>query len=73
MSYVSCPTCGLLFADKQIPYEEGIEKIQNNSKLSLKEKSEERQKLLDNLMLFRPCCRMRMMSFTPLEKILTKN
>ena len=30
MLYPVCPTCQLLLADKQIPYEEGYQKIMNN-------------------------------------------
>jgi DNA-directed RNA polymerase subunit N (RpoN/RPB10) len=53
-NFVRCPSCGSLLADKQIPYEEGIDQIMANSKIIDKEK--ERGKLLD---ITGVCCRMR--------------
>ena len=71
--HATCPSCNFLLADKQIPYEKEIDKIVNNNKLTQKEKSEARMKLLNDLHIFRECCRIRVMSYTPLEKILVPN
>ena len=38
MLYPVCPTCQNLLADKQIPFEEEMEKICNNKKLKEDEK-----------------------------------
>jgi len=73
MSYSACPSCNLSFSDKQIPYEEGIEKILKDTKLTRDEKSIARNKLLEQLNIFRSCCKMRMISSTPIEKILSSN
>ena len=73
MLYATCPTCGFLLADKQLPYESGIEKILADKQLSENEKNTKRTELLDSLGVFRYCCRMRMLSYCQLEKIISKN
>ena len=70
MLYPVCPTCQLLLADKQIPYEKGYEKILNNDKLSNEKKQKEIEELLNNLGLIRYCCRMRMISFIDQSKLI---
>lgn len=72
MLYPTCPTCGFLLADKQIPLEKGIEKILSNKELSPEEKNSARGKLLDDIGIFRYCCRMRAVSYSQLEKIISK-
>ena len=63
MLYPVCPTCQNLLADKQLVYEESLDKICNNKKLNDEQKQKEKKKLLDNLGLQRYCCRMRMISY----------
>ena len=55
-----CPSCGYLLGDKQIKWEEEIEKI-INSKLTSDEKTKKRAKLLDTLKVENYCCRTRML------------
>tara|TARA_Y200000002_G_C22477837_1_gene577474 strand:+ start:442 stop:711 length:270 start_codon:yes stop_codon:yes gene_type:complete len=63
MLYATCPTCNNLLADKQIYFEEEKEKIENNKKLSKKDKEKNIEKLLDKIFLTRYCCRMRMITY----------
>ena len=63
MLYPVCPTCQNLLADKQIPFEEEMEKICNNKNLKEDEKQKQKKKLLDQLGLSRYCCRTRMISY----------
>lgn len=70
MSYIVCPTCNRLLADKIIPYKKGIREIEDNPKLSSQEKDIEKIKLIDSLMIPRDryCCRMRLMTMIDLVK-----
>jgi len=70
MLYPVCPTCQLILADKQIPYEKGYEKISNNDKLSKEKKQKEVEVLLNSLGLIRYCCRMRMISYIDQSKLI---
>lgn len=70
MLYPVCPTCQLILADKQIPYEEGYQKITNNDKLNKNQKQELIEKLLNDLGLIRYCCRMRVISFIDQSKLI---
>jgi DNA-directed RNA polymerase subunit N (RpoN/RPB10) len=71
MSYIVCPTCNRLIADKMIPYEEGLKKISDNPNLSSEQKDNEKIKLMDNLKIpkDRYCCRMRLMCYRDLVRI----
>lgn len=70
MLYFRCPTCRTILANKQLIYEERLEEISLDKKMSNKEKDKLKRKLLDDLELYRPCCRMRMMGYVKLiEKI----
>lgn len=62
MLYPSCPTCHNILADKQVLYEQALEKI-CNEKISEDKKSEKKEKLLNDLGLFKVCCRMRIISY----------
>ena len=66
MLYYRCPTCKTILANKQLMYEEELDKICTNSKLSEEEKIEQKMKLLDKLELKRYCCRMRMITYVKL-------
>jgi len=70
MLYPVCPTCQNLLADKQLIYEESLDKICNNKKLNNEQKQKEKKKLLDSLGLERYCCRMRMVSYIDQVKII---
>ena len=64
--YYRCPSCRTVLADKQIPYEKGMQKICNDIKLSKKQKDAAKEKLLDDLFLDKNenmCCRGRMMTY----------
>lgn len=71
MLYIVCPTCNRILADKMIVYENGIKKIQDDIKLSDEEKFKEKVKLIDSLEIpkERYCCRMRLMTYRDLVKI----
>jgi len=70
MLFFKCPTCKTLLADKQIPFEEGMDKICNDTKLTDEQKDKKRKELLDKLELHRYCCRMRILTYTREELIL---
>ena len=63
MLYFKCPTCRTILANKQIPFEEKLEKICNNSNTSEDVKNKQKEKLLDELQLKKICCRMRMLTY----------
>ena len=69
MLYFKCPTCRTKLADKQLLYEKRLEDI-CNSKDDKQSKDNAKQKLLDELELKRPCCRMRMMGYVKLIEII---
>lgn len=66
MLYYKCPSCKTVLANKQIPYEIGLKKICNNSKLSEEEANAAKKALLDNLLILNMCCRPRVMSYIDL-------
>ena len=70
MLYYKCPTCKTELANKQIPFEEGIDKICKNMSLNEKEKDEKKMELLDELQIKRYCCRMRMLTYVRLIKLI---
>lgn len=63
MLYFRCPTCKTILANKQLPYEEELEKICNDKKSTEKEKNDKKMNLLDKLEIRRLCCRMRMLTY----------
>lgn len=67
MTYFRCPTCKELFADKQLMYEQQLDKI-NNSSLGDEEKDKKRQKLALDI-VERYCCRQRIMKYTNIVEI----
>lgn len=70
MLYFRCPTCRTLLANKQLVYERRLEEITLDKKLNNTEKDNLKRKLLDDVELSRPCCRMRIMGYVKLiEKI----
>jgi len=63
MLYAKCPTCKTILANKQVLYEEGMEKICSNTKMSNEDKKKAKNKLLTDLAITNICCRMRTMSY----------
>lgn len=65
MLYFKCPTCRTVLANKQLIYEQKLEKICNDPKLKGKEKEldEAKAKVLDEIELWRVCCRMRVITY----------
>ena len=63
MLYPVCPTCHMLLADKQLPFEKGKENINNNKTFNESKKQKEIEKLLDMLGLKKYCCRSRVISY----------
>lgn len=64
-----CPTCGHCLADIQIPFEEEKNKIIGNNNLNQDEKNKKMSELLTKLGLNKWCCRMRVISYVDLAKI----
>jgi len=69
MLYITCPTCGNILGNKQIPFEEDLESICENDELSEEEKESQKRELLDKYKLDKYCCRMRILSYTKLINI----
>ena len=67
---IKCPTCGFLLGKIEIPFEEGRKKIQDNNNLTDEQKNEEIYKLLQMLKIERYCCRMRVITYVDLAKII---
>jgi DNA-directed RNA polymerase subunit N (RpoN/RPB10) len=70
MLYMKCPSCGHLFADIQLEYEEKRDAIINNKSYSSEKKTKLHAELLNELYITNPCCTMRVMSYIQEEKIL---
>ena len=70
MLYPVCPTCQNLLADKQLKYEEELEKICNDKKLNDEQMQKKKEKLLDDLGIKRYCCRMRVISYLDQVKLM---
>jgi len=66
-----CFTCGKLLGDVQIPYEEDILLIENNTSLSEDEKTNEKAKLLDKYYINTYCCRSRVLTYIKLINVIT--
>ncbi len=68
MLYPVCPTCRMLLADKQVPYEKAMEELKNKN-LSDEKLGEERRKLFLKLGITRYCCKMRIISYVDHTKV----
>jgi DNA-directed RNA polymerase subunit N (RpoN/RPB10) len=69
MLYFKCPTCRTCLANKQIPFEKGMEEICALSK-NEDEKDLMKEKLLDKLQVKRWCCRPRVLCYVDLTEII---
>ena len=68
MFYSVCPTCGFLFADKELDFYNKLEKVKCNN---IENKSNDNiiiGNILDELNIKRYCCRMRIITYIDLVK-----
>lgn len=69
-----CFTCGHIMADLELEYEEELENIDNNIKFNDEEKNDAKRNLVNKLLPLRwkkrYCCRMRLISYVDLIKII---
>jgi len=63
MLYFRCPTCKTILANKQLEYEEKLDKICKNTSLSKDEINKQKMELFDELQIIRYCCRMRFLGY----------
>lgn len=70
MLYPKCPTCATILSDIQLIYERKIKEVCSNPKLSETERSKKITEIVNSLGLERYCCKMRVMSYVDLSKIL---
>ena len=69
MLFFICPSCGMLLADKQIPFEKGMERICSGKK-SQKNIDDAKKKLLYDVGAERYCCRMRILTYVDKIKLI---
>ena len=69
MIYLKCPSCGTVIGNRQTMYEDGLSKIMDNKNTNNKEKLNQKTKLLNDLGLERYCCKMRVITYINLPKI----
>lgn len=62
--YIKCPSCGRLLGDKEIPFEEGIKKI-NSEILTNEEREKKISKLINSLEIpiENICCKTRLLTY----------
>lgn len=63
MLYWRCTGCKKILSHIQIPYEQRLESISMDSKLTQEEKDMAKRKLLDDLEIKRICCRQKVLGF----------
>jgi DNA-directed RNA polymerase subunit N (RpoN/RPB10) len=66
-----CFTCRRCLAEIDIPYNNDLRKIDNDTTLSTKEKNDQKAALLDKYMITNYCCRTRCLGQTRLVEIYT--
>lgn len=69
MMYMKCPSCKHMLCHLQVPYENQLNQIVNDPKLSEDTKNEEKIKLVNSFGLRRYCCVMRLMTYKRLVEI----
>jgi DNA-directed RNA polymerase subunit N (RpoN/RPB10) len=69
MLYPICPTCGHLLADIELEFTDKYNKINNNNDIETK-KDSDIKKLFIDLKINKYCCRMRLISYVDLIKII---
>jgi len=69
-----CFTCGHVLADIELEYEKILQEIDNNIKISDKEKDTQKKQLIDKLLpgkwKNKYCCRSRLLSYVDLIQII---
>jgi DNA-directed RNA polymerase subunit N (RpoN/RPB10) len=69
-----CFTCGHVLANLELEYEEKLQEIDNNIKLTDEQKQEAKRNLVDKLLpdrwKTRYCCRARLLSYVDLIKVI---
>jgi DNA-directed RNA polymerase subunit N (RpoN/RPB10) len=70
MIYLKCPSCGTVIGNRQIPYETGLEEIENNPNINEAEKLELKNKLIESLEIKRYCCKMRVTTYKSMPDII---
>ena len=63
MIYLKCPTCGYILGNRQIIYDQGLEKIESNPNNDEEKKLKLKQELVNSLELKRYCCTMRVITY----------
>ena len=69
MLFPKCPSCRTILANKEIIFEEEMEKICSMD-ISSDKKDALKRKLIDKLQIKRYCCRQRVLTYTDLIKII---
>ena len=69
MIYFKCPTCRTILANKEIIFEQEMEKICSKN-LDKKDENKLKEELLNKLELKRYCCRQRVLTCSDLIKII---
>ncbi len=68
-----CFTCGHVLADLELEYEEKLQEIDNNVKLTTDDKASQKRELVNKLLpgrwKLRYCCRARLLSYVDLIKV----
>jgi DNA-directed RNA polymerase subunit N (RpoN/RPB10) len=65
-----CFSCGKLFADFAVSYENDMAKIENDPDLSVQQKSDHKAKLFDKYHIKNYCCRTRVLGYVKLVDII---
>jgi len=69
-----CFSCGHVLAHLELPFENGLQEIDNNIKLSEEQKAQAKRELVDKLLPLRwktrYCCRSRLLSYVDVVKII---
>lgn len=63
MIYLKCPSCGYIIGNRQIPYENGLNKIESDPNNTEDMKLLLKENLLKELKIERYCCKMRIITF----------
>jgi len=69
MSYIRCPTCNRIIGHIQLEYDQKIEELCHNPKLSSDKLNDEKEKLIKSYNLSY-CCNMRIMTKPKLIEII---
>jgi len=74
MLYLVCPTCKKLLGDKELYFENQVNKINNDIDEGILKTQDEieqaKKKLIDTMGFDRYCCKMRILTYVELVKII---